>query len=54
MSRESWLESQEELNDTIKEWCLHSDTMVTREGEGVTGGGEEIPLSAIRSCGMGV
>ena len=28
--------------------------MVTREGQGVTGGGEETPLSAVRPCGMGV
>ena len=28
--------------------------MVTREGQGVMGGGEETPLSAIRPCGMGV
>ena len=48
VSRESWLESQEGLRDTIKEWCLHSGTMVTRESQGVTGGGEETPLSAIR------
>ena len=49
-SRESWLEFQEELRDTIKGWCLHSDTMVTREGQGVTGGGEEKPLSAVSCC----
>ena len=54
MSRESWLESQEGLRDTIKGWYLHSSTMVTREGQGVTDGGEETPLSAVRSCGMGV
>ena len=54
MSQESWLESQEELHDSIKGWCLHSGTMVTREGQRVTGGGEEIPLSAIRRCGMRV
>ena len=30
--QESWLESQEKLCDTIKGWCLHSGTMVTREG----------------------
>ena len=54
MSQESWLESQEELHDTIKGWCFHSSTMVTREGQGVTGGREETPLSAVRSCGMGV
>ena len=54
MSRESWLEFQEELRDTIKGWCLHFGTMVIREGQGVTGGGEETPLSAIRLCGMGV
>ena len=40
VSRESWLESQEGLRDTIKGWCLHSGTMVTQEGQGVTGGGE--------------
>ena len=28
--------------------------MVTREGQGVTGGGEETPLSAVRPCEMGV
>ena len=28
--------------------------MVTREGQGVMSGGEEIPLSAIRLCGMRV
>ena len=54
MSRESWLESQEGLRDTIKGWCLHSGTMVTRKGQGVTDGGEETPLSAVRPCGMGV
>ena len=54
MSRESWLESQEELRDTIKEWCLHSSTMVIREDQRDTGGGEETPLSAVRPCGMGV
>ena len=54
VSRESWLEFQEELRDTIKEWCLHSGTMVTQEGQGVTGGGEETPLSAVRPCGMGI
>ena len=42
------------LRDTIKGWCLHSGTMVTREGQGVTGGGEETLLSAVRPCGMGV
>ena len=54
VSRESWLESQEESCDAIKEWCLHSGTMVTREGQGINGGGEETPLSAFRPCGMGV
>ena len=54
MSQESWLESQKGLCDTIKGWCLHSGTMVTREGQGVTGIGEETPLSAVRPCGMGV
>ena len=54
MSRESWLEFLKELCDTIKGWCLHSGTMVTREGQRVTGGGEETPLSAVRPCGMGV
>ena len=54
MSQESWLESLEELRDTIKGWCLHSGTMVTRKGQGVTGGGEETPLSAVRPCGMEV
>ena len=52
VSRESWLESQEGLRDTIKGWCLHSGTMVTREGQGVTSGGVETPLSAVRPCGM--
>ena len=28
--------------------------MVTWEGQGVTGGGEETPLSLVRPCGMGV
>ena len=28
--------------------------MVTRKGQGVTGGGEETPLNVIRLCGMGV
>ena len=28
--------------------------MVIREGEGVTGGGDETPLSAVRLCGMEV
>ena len=54
VSRKSWLESQEELRDTIKRWCLHSSTMVTREDQGVTGGGEETPLSVVRPYGMGV
>ena len=54
MSRKSWLKSQEELLDTIKGWYLHSFNMVTREGQGVIGGGEETPLSAVRPCGMGV
>ena len=54
VSRESWLESQEELRDTIKGWYLHSNTMMTREGQRITGGGEETPLSAVRPCGMGV
>ena len=54
MSRESWLESQKELCDTIKGWCLHSGTMVTQEDQGVTDGGEKTPLSAVRPCGMGV
>ena len=54
MSRESWLESKEGLRDTIKGRCLHSVTMVTQEGQGVTGGGEETLLSAVRPCGMGV
>ena len=54
MFRESWLESQKELRDTIKGWCLHSGTMVTREGQGVIVSSEETPLSAVRPCGMGV
>ena len=28
--------------------------MVTREGQGITGGGEETPLNAVRLCRMGV
>ena len=52
VSRKSWLESREELCDTIKGWCLHSGTMVIQEGQGVTDGGEETPLSAVRLCGM--
>ena len=28
--------------------------MVTRKGQGVTSGGEETPLSAVRPCGMEV
>ena len=54
VSRESWLEFQEELRDTIKGWCLHSSTMVTRKGQGITGDGEETPISVVRSCGMEV
>ena len=54
MSRKSWLESQMELRDTIKRWCLHSGILVTREGQGVTSGGEKTPLSAVRPCGMEV
>ena len=54
VSHENWLESREELHDTIKGWCLHFGCMVTREGQEVMGGGEETPLSAIRSCGMEV
>ena len=54
VSQESWLEFQEELRDTIKEWCLHSGTMVTREDQVVTSGGEETPLSVVRPCGMEV
>ena len=54
VSRESWLESREELRDTIKGWCLHSSTMVIQEGQRVTGGGEETPLSVVRPYGMGV
>ena len=37
-----------------KRGCLHSDTMVTREGQVVTGGGEKTPLSAVRPYGMEV
>ena len=48
------VESREKLHDTIKEWCLHSSTMVTRKGQEITDGGEETPLSAVRPCGMGV
>ena len=55
MSQKCWLESQEELLDTIKGWCLHSGTLMTLEGQGVTGGGEGTPLvSAVRPCGMEV
>ena len=54
MSRESWLESQEKSRDTKKGWCLHSSTMVIREGQEVTGGGEETPVSAVRPYGMGI
>ena len=38
----------------MKGWCLHFGTIVTREGQGVISGGEEIPLSAVRLYGMGV
>ena len=51
MSRESWLESQEELCDIIKGWCLLG-TMVIRKGQGITDGGDKTPLSAIRPCRM--
>ena len=54
VSQESWLEFQEELRDTIKRWCLHFGTMVTQEGQGITDGGEETPLNAVRPFGMGV
>ena len=54
MCRESWLESREELHDTIKGWCLYFSTIGTREGQGVTGGGKETPVSAVRPCGMEV
>ena len=54
MSQKSWLEFQEELRDTIKGWCLYSGTMVTREVQGATSGGEETPLSAVRPCRMGI
>ena len=54
VSWKSWLESQEELCDIIKGWCLHSSTMVIWKGQRVTGGGKEIPLNAVRPCGMGV
>ena len=54
VSRESWLESHEELRDIIMGWCLPFGTMVTQEGQGVTCGGEETPLSAVRPCGMEV
>ena len=54
MSQESWLESQEELSNIIKGWYFHSSTMVTREGQRITSGGEKTPLSAIRPCGMEV
>ena len=51
---QSWLESQKELCNTMKGWCLHSDTMVTWKFQGVTGDGEETPLSAVRPYRMGV
>ena len=54
MSRESRLESQEKLRNTIKGWYLHFDTMVTREGQRITSGSEKIPLNAVRPCGMRV
>ena len=54
MSQESRLESQEKLHNTIKGWCLHSDIMVTQEGQRITSGSEEILLNAVRPCGMGV
>ena len=54
MFLESCLEFQKELHDSLKRWCLHSGTMVTREGQGIIDGGEETPLSAIRPCGMAV
>ena len=54
MSWESLLESQEELCDTIKGWCLHSGTVMIQKGQGVTGDSEETLLSVIRPCGMGV
>ena len=54
VSQKNWLESQEELCDTIKGWWLHSSTMVTQKGQGVTGSGEETPLNVVRPCGMGV
>ena len=28
--------------------------MVSREGQGITGGGKEIPLSTVRPCRMGI
>ena len=46
--------SRKELHDIINRWYLYSSTMVTREGQKVMGGGEKIPLSAVRLCGMGV
>ena len=54
VTRKSWLEFQEELRDTIKGLSLHSGTMVTQKGQGVTSGGKETALSAVRPCGMGV
>ena len=48
------LKGRNSLNTCPNGWCLYSDTMVTRLGQGVTGGGEETPLSAVRPCGMGV
>lgn len=44
--------------DTIKEWCFHLNTTVTKEGQvGIVGtmrGGEEIPLNVVKPCGMRV
>ena len=58
MSRESWLESREELSDTIKRWCLYFGTMVIWKGQGINTGvmgvGEEEPLSVGQPYGMEV
>ena len=41
-----------------KKWCFHFSITITKEDQGTTTGitssGDEIPLSAIRPCGMGV
>ena len=37
-----------------KGWCLYFSIVVIWEGQRIVGGGEEIPLSAVRPCGMKV